>query len=426
MTTIRKQPRLPESQTSFEQHARQVLAKVRDTFAAVVEALPERATRPSDLMRALNVDRKLAWRLSKVVQSHDPFALVEHLPGSAGVVILLNAAARRGVPAPAISAAHAAYQDFEQLITVHAGDRTSLEMMAQAFSRETSDQSELAHRKAAFQGNSYTWGVQARTQLSVNIIAPSTDPANIDIALISGLIDLRRLRPKVAWVVARTGFITNEGKTIPAPPPDATPEQKRAARDAYRVPLVREFCSSPLPDLRAKLNDSGLMEIELVEGPVGEKGAITCVFSGPPFRNVEARGRSEDESKAHLNAHIRTPSTMLIHDLLVHHERFGPLTPEVSVYSEVHREVRSAATRDDRYRLPVRLNVEYLGRGPTVIRTPDVPRYPQLVRHVCGLHNWNAEDFDVYRLVMSYPIVPSAVVISFEVPELPPASNTLA
>jgi hypothetical protein len=429
----------PSTQTSFEQDARAALAAVRDSFADIIDNLPERIRRASQLGRALDLDRKLAWKVTKVARTRDVFAVVEHLPGGSGSELFLKAAEKRGITPAMIQSARAALAGFERLIDTHAGDRASLEMMARAFSRDASDGAggELAHRKSAFLGNSATWGVQARAQLSVNIIAPSSDPDRVDIALLSGLIDLRRLRPKVAWVVARMGFVSSEGKPQPPVPPDANREQRRAFADSYRIPLLSEFCSDPPPDLRASVTDNGMIEIELVEGPVGDTGSLTCIFSGEPFRAIGSRfstpggpggpgghgNPGSGDSRAHLNAHVRTPSTMLIHDLLVHQDLFGPLRPEAAVYSEVHREVRSAATRDERYRLPVTLSVQPLGRGPDVMRTLDVPRLPQMIQHICTRLGWDPQAFDAYRLQMPYPIVPSAVVMSFDLPATPANSH---
>jgi hypothetical protein len=395
-----------------------VLDRVREAFAAVIDALPRASGKASEVARILKIDRKLAWKFWRVVNSPDSFAIVSHLPGAPGVEIFLNAARDHGVAPATISSAQAAFAALEKLITAHAGDRASFEMMVKAFAVDPLEQQELAHRKASFAGNSFTWGVQARTQVVAIILAPSQMPGKIDTTWVGGLIDLRRLRPKVAWVVARTGFFADDGQTQPSITPEMTLQQREEAAAGYRIPLLTEFCSSPQPEFRTRLTEHGQVEIELVEGPVGEQAAITCLFCADPYRGVGARAASPGDAPVQLNAHVRTPSTMLVFDVLAPPDLFGPIVCSAAVYSEVHREVRSAATRDERYRLPIHLAVQHLGRSPgaTALRTPHVPNYPQMIRHICQRYGWNADDFEVHRLLMPYPVVPSAVVVSFDLP----------
>ncbi|MCP3903007.1 MAG: hypothetical protein GY715_05160 [Planctomycetes bacterium] len=377
-----------------------------DALADIVEAAAGGIPRPAELCRILTIDKKLGWKISKVVQARDPLAAVEHIPGAAGVEIFLTAASRRGASDDLLDRARAAMRRFDRLIEVHAGDRGSFEMMARGIAEESSDQSEFNHRRAAFRGNSYTWGVQARTQLSTNIVYPSKEPGRLDIALVGGLIELRRLRPKVAWVVARLGFVGDSDE----PHSDASIENTP-------VPLLTEFCTEPPSALQTVRSPSGFIEVELAEGPVGDTGAMTFIFCGEPFRNAGRAYRTDDDPVANLNVHVRTPSKVLIHDLLVHASLFDRLHPQANIYSEVHHEVRSSRTRLEKYRLPVGLTVDYLGRGSSVLRTPDVPRYPEMARHVLERVGQDAEEFDAYRLRMQYPIVPTAVTMGFDLPE---------
>ncbi|MHC5113553.1 MAG: hypothetical protein ACYTGP_03895 [Planctomycetota bacterium] len=394
---------------SFDEDARATLRSVSDALADIVEAAAGGIPRPAELCRILTIDKKLGWKISKVVQARDPLAAVEHIPGAAGIEIFLTAASRCGASEDLLERARAALRRFDRLIEVHAGDRASFEMMARGIAEESSDQSEFNHRRAAFRGNSYTWGVQARTQLSTNIVYPSTTPGRVDIALVGGLIDLRRLRPKVAWVVARLGFVGTS---------DDSPEGDRAAEDTP-VPLLTEFCTEPPQALQTVRSPSGFIEVELAEGPVGDTGAMTFIFCGDPFRDAGCAYRTDEDPVANLNVHVRTPSKVLIHDLLVHESLFGRLEPRANIYSEVHHEVRSSRTRLEKYQLPVRVGVDYLGRGSSVLRTPDVPRYPEMARHVLARVDQDAEKFDAYRLRLQFPIVPTAVTMSFELPERP-------
>ena len=78
--------------------------------------------------------------------------------------------------------ARSAGREFERMVEIHTGDRGTLEMMlGDMTAREQS-------HKLAYQGNSGTWGVRARAQLSLNMLAPNQDdPSQCDLVQIAGL-----------------------------------------------------------------------------------------------------------------------------------------------------------------------------------------------------------------------------------------------
>ena len=51
--------------------------------------------------------------------------------------------------------------------------------------------------------------------------------------------------------------------------------------------------------------------------------------------------------------------------------------------------------------------------------TPDVPRYPELVRYALDRAGFDAEKFDVYRCRVEYPVMPSTVALTWELPKRP-------
>ena len=71
--------------------------------------------------------------------------------------------------------------------------------------------------------------------------------------------------------------------------------------------------------------------------------------------------------------------------------------------------------------MALRESIVYLGKGPSVLHTPEVPRYAEMVQYALDRSGWNASNFDVYRCRVEYPVMPSSVVVQFELP-LKPAS----
>jgi hypothetical protein len=404
----------------FEEHARQALLHLRGAFAEIIEALPGHITRPHELSKCLSIDTKLAWKIAHVAHGSDPFMAVQHIPGTAAIDVFLKAVADQNVPAERIEAVETAVGEFERLIEVHAGDRATLEMMLLSFASEGRRRADLAQRKAAFTANSYIWGIQARTQLKTDILFPATEKGRLDIATVRGFVGLRRIRPNVPWVIARARVADDHGKVLtPAGREPLDPVDDDSAGRAG-APLLREFCSQPLPEFRRVSGSHGFLEDQLVEGEVGKTGAVTCI-TGEVTRSVASYFRAENNRVAALLARMHTPCEALLFDLLVHEDLFGPIEPELAVYSELEggRPVPPIEGRE-RDRLVTGESVEYLGKGPSVLHTPHVPRYPEMIRYAFGKLGWDAQRFDVYRVEMQYPIIPTSVAMVHELPEAPP------
>ena len=414
-------PISPGNMVSLEEHANQVLHRLRGAFAEVIEALPGHVTRPHELCKALKIDMKLAWKIMKFAHGADAFMTVQHIPGAGGIELFLKAAARHNVSSAQIQGAVAAVGEFDRLIDVHAGDRATLEMMLLSYAKGGHREADLAQRKAAYTANSYIWGAQAKTQLKVDFLHPASEKGRLDIATLRGFVGLRRIRPNVPWVVARARVMDDNGK-IRSPsarqPLDPTEDEDRADASTG-APLLREFCSKPLPQFRRVAGPHGFLEDELVEGEVGNTGAITCV-TGDAAYNAVSYYRAEHNRWAALVVLVRTPCEALLFDLFVHEDLFGPIEPEFAVYSELAGgpPVPPVEGRE-RDRLSTWESVEYLGKGPSVVHTPHVPRHAEMTRYALDKLGWDGERFDVYRVQMQYPIIPTSVLMMHELPEAP-------
>jgi len=400
----------PATPGTFEGDVRLTMRRMIDAAADLLDAATGPDASGPEVARTLGIDRKLAWKLVRIATARDVFEAVAHVPGPAGVEIVAAAAARVPGGADAGAALRVAQEGLEELIRVHAGDRASLEMMARGCVARPNEQAELNHRREAFLGQSFTWGVQARTQLSVNLFWPSATAGHLDVRLVSGLVDLRRLRPNVGWTVARLGFVGSDDD--PAVPVAA------AAGEEPPAPILEDF-STVGPDAFRTAVDGGVIEIGVEDGPVGDTGAMTCLFAGPVLRAAAPVVATPGDPDADLNVHVRTPVRALVHDLVVHRDLFGPLEPTAAVHSEVHHLLRTSRRPHRRARLPIRLAVEALGPGLRDARTRDVPRYVELLEHLVGDTGHSPREFEVHRIRMEYPIVPTAVTMRFPLPPAP-------
>ena len=71
----------------------------------------------------------------------------------------------------------------------------------------------------------------------------------------------------------------------------------------------------------------------------------------------------------------------------------------------------------DRNRLPIHLIAQPLGRGMDAIDAPYIPRYREMVLRAHEILGWPAEDFETYRIELTYPPCPCGVSVEFDLPD---------
>jgi len=178
-----------------------------------------------------------------------------------------------------------------------------------------------------------------------------------------------------------------------------------AVRD-IGVPLMEKFCSQPLPPVRRRSGEQGMLEDELLPGPVGQTGASTLI-TGEILREVAPAHQTTPGETALFGTGVRTPGELLISDHIVHRDLFPGAVRELRVFGELI----SPTTQDERDLLPVGDRLQHLGRGIDRVRTADIPDYGEMLDTVFSITGWNAKDFEVYRVRMRYPPLPVSVIL---------------
>ena len=72
-------------------------------------------------------------------------------------------------------------------------------------------------------------------------------------------------------------------------------------------------------------------------------------------------------------------------------------------------------------RLETGETVQYLGKDPTAVYTPDIPRHAEMVEYVCRQIDCDPARLDVYRVRIDYPIIPTSIGMEHDLPA-PPGS----
>jgi hypothetical protein len=403
-----------ETQT-FEIEAQQVIARVRSAFGAILDSLPGHVARAHEVSKALGIHRKLGWQIANVVYEPDLFAAAHHIPGQASVRSFLAAATERRVNRELIASAEDAMADFDRLIEIHAGGRKALDMMLTGCAGDAAKKAHLAQRKAWFAAGSHIWGVQAKAQINANFLHPATRAGWFDLVYVNGLVRFRRTRSDVSWPIGLSKRTADDGATLTQPKREALEDTSASAG----VPLVPQFCSGPLPPVRRRTLAGEFIRDELLPGPVGKTGALDCV-TGEVWREIGPCYRTEHDWLWYASIPMRTPCEVVILDQFVHHDLFGPIQPEVHLYRDLLDGPRLPVPQRPGDRMPLFESVQYLGKGISGIRTPDVPRYDEMVRYVFERLGWDPRRFDAFRVRMEYPPVPTTVTMESPLRE-PPA-----
>ena len=401
--------------TSFEAEARATAQRVRRAVADALASVQADPTRPQSVGHLLGLDKSLAWKVARVVGDEDALAAVARIPARAGQRILSDALRAAGATAPVLKELASALGEFESLIERHSGDRETFGMMIAALTPEGRRQLEEGHRRLSYQGNSATWGVQARVHISAHFAMPSRqDPDMLDLAIVSGLLDLRRLRNDTPWAVASLRGFHDDGSAVEAIPvegidPGWTPSQG--------PPLISQFCSPNLPPLNLVSREEGVMRFEVGAGPIGNTAAVTCV-TGWILRAEVERWRSEMDALGEHVVTLATPTELLVHDVFLHRDIWPQTPPSAHCYSLLPG--IPVYPRGGRVRglLPLTDPVINLGSSPDAT-LPEAPRYHQIVAAVFKRLGHEPSEFRGARFRLRYPPIPALITTRYPLAERP-------
>lgn len=393
----------------FEDDLSQAVMSLRRSIVNLVVAMGADPTSPQEMSRRFGLDKSMTWKMSKLIRADRLLAAVPHVPGGMGIRIICDSLRAAGAPEQLLEDLDHARSEFERVVEVHAGDRGTLELMADSTAFSEAVEKLEQSRKLAFQGNIGIWGIRARIRTNTVVLTPTPgNPEQAEMAVVGGMVDCCRLRGNSRWPLFRLRPHIKDGQPIP-PAMRARPLTPGSG-DAW---ILSSFCSSPLPTIRR--NDDGrALTLELGEGPVGKTGSFTFFFgtsvAGLPLY------RDQEYLWSDHSASILTPVETLIFDVFVHRDL--PLAaPGLAVFAGITPDPNRPNDLNPADRLPVGERVVSLGQLPGSAHTPESAIYGDLVKWIFTLRGWAPNDFRGYRVEMKYPAMPSNVVMRFPLPE---------
>lgn len=394
------------------------IGEVRDAIAdlqrSVREVLAEvqglKGNRPVDVVAALGIDLKLAWKVTNIAQSGDPFSCVRHLPGAGGWSIFGDALARRGTSAERIAAATEAFDRVLRLGEAWAGSRRGFLALAAGAVRGADKRLDAMHRKQLHESGACVWGVHARAAIRIDAVAPAGRD-RIDCASIRATLDIERLRAEAPWWIDAPLVIDDDGVIRDLPHLDPIDDGGVGGEPPHLVP---DLCSQPLPQLVAVPAGPRGRRLELAEGEIGPAGRCSIVH-GAVLRSVQSSVADATDHGLFQRFSIHTPATVQVFDLFMH-EAILEITepPEAILYADLGSAGDPGVRYGPRDRIPCAIEVERLGRGLRRARLPEWERQIDAAKAIFARTGWSPGQFQLLRVRLAYPPVPST--LSIELP----------
>lgn len=399
------------SAVSFETNSLRVLGKLQHALADLLRALPNPTDTASEVERALGIDYKLGWQVHRIATVKNPLAGGTSVPARVSMRRLLNAASRRKVPMAVINRVSDAFDAFERLVEVEAGDRDELESMLAAFVPEARQKRELEIKRAAFKAASQVKGITMEAQVGAFILHPSADPMKVDRATFSAYVGLRRLRAD-----AHIGFATVSGTT----PGSAALTLDRVPTDGLHSILLPSYCSEPIP--KFEVGTFGTQTRYSVAGEdVGMGAAVELVMAELRPAAMKRYRLPDGRSMSGVMNTTDIPMKRQVTDIFLHRDVYPGSRPQLGVFDTVPRGLATALDDPAREadRLPFEESIEPIEGGLSESDVPALPRYVEMLRHVCERLGWDAGAFRGLRLDVEYPVYGGQYMIGFELPEAP-------
>lgn len=396
----------PHGDPVFLSNAQVVVRGVRRALAELLGSVNADPAEPQEISRRFGLDKTLTWKTARVVREPDPSDAVAHIPRRPSLQLLVTALQRHGAPADKVSALWSAVDAFEDFVETHTDDRETLEIMVGS-SRANAGMKRLeAFRKSAFQANSAIWGVRAKFQVSMHAVSPAAGAGDqLVINTIAGFHEFKRLRSDVPWAVAtavRWGSTNDASKEVVEPiDPEVRPGD---------APLLKQFCSAPLPRMRSVDLPEDRVRYEMTEGPVGNTAAAT-VLMGWTRRGGVSKYESYAGERGEHGVFLTTPVEAVVHDLLVHRSLEVAFSPTGSLYSELPGGPRYTTDGTAAGRIPFGESVLDLGMGPPDLTTPEFPHYRELAEKLVARSGFPLDEYRGYRLRLAYPPIPTLAVL---------------
>lgn len=385
--------------TTFERSASVTLARLQRAFRSLLEAIPDGVRKAADLQRAFDLDSKLAGQVFKVATAPDPVAAGINVPPRVSLERMLRAATRRRIPAAIITRVSEAFEQFERMVQEEAGDREEFDSLIASSIPEERAKLHLASREMMYHAARNIRGLATEASSMSVLFYPAADDAEkLEVVRLYSDIGLRRI---------------HRGTKILSSTVSADPESQALTLDGRPVAdhasvMLEPFCSTPVPKfyLQRTEKEGSVLWYALEGEEVGIRSAVDAVRADYVHTSLKTRYWAPDRPKFGASKHSHIPTRWQVLDLLFFDDMLSNNHPEAAVYDTIYNGSVSILSEAERQsdRVDFTPIVRTLGSGPGAFECSHIPRYEEMITHVCGMRSWDVSRLQGFRVEIQYPV----------------------
>ena len=374
--------------------------ELREALVVVLEAVAGSSPRPTRVSRAIGLDKSLASRLVRAVQSPSDLDLMHLVPSPGGLQIFADLARRFADPA-SIENLKAAIEHFGELLDSVPGGRASIDAQISESSHVALEKREHIAKQASFKSMSFLLGHFCDVLTTSLFLVPAENPRRVDGIEIHRRVGLRRMRPSTPLALLSFWGEANDAMNEHGIRFD-TLDGERGSSNPTGF-LLPAFSTQPIPELDVVV-DGDMTTLVLAGDPsLTAPTQLTSVF------RVRNGWPIVPESRTHtLRGYVlHTPCRQLVRDVYVAESLYSDAVPQVSFLLPGPRvAMRPPRGEGPRHFAEVELtsSVQQLPFGSQAHSLPGVVNHAAAVRHVLERAGHGQTRFRGWRCAMTYPV----------------------
>lgn len=395
-------------QTGFISRAKEVLFELRSSTIGVINSLPGKPGTGTELRRTVRIDKTLAWKLISFIEQEDVFLASKYLPGKSSFDTFLKRSRKSNADQAMTERASEAYMGYLDLIEKFAGDRSSLDIILQGASDHGREKIYRDQKKECYLAQRFLYGVSCATSFMFQVVPEIRDGITTIIG-VKGFTDLQRFweNPVSLYGLPELGRTNGSGRNAI----EAFVPEIRRSRDKF-IPYYPEYCSCRMPqpsDRKIVVDDVFPDEYTKQDEQIDLVTAQVVTSSG-------VVSEEEKEGGNYFLSGVSSvfPTEVLIVDVFIHRNS-RTVDPQVMVYNDLSIVGRDQplSNRSPSERLTFDERILHLGRGIFCSQLRDISWYTDMVSDVFHRIGENDEEYDLFRVRIEYPILPSSVVLEW-------------
>ncbi len=339
-------------------------------------------------------------RVLGAIGKENPIEVLTSIPGPETLRSIVRATKNCGVPDEQVRSALEVIDDFDHLIRDQFGTRAALNAALSVKNADTRQRFEQSSRYQVFKGMSQILGFQGKIWLTCMMFTPNAEDKDaIDISTIHGVSGLRRLRPDTPIQLVY-----------------GLPLKYKSGRD---FPVQMEFDLTPffshIPAPLTVVEDQGQV-ISTFAPEIGGKDALYDMLDSVHVPAGLSRFARPGQKTRGTSVVPDVPVVTLVNDVILHGDIFEGAQPKLIVYKTMGK---GAADNEDASRDIDRMatcdEIASLGTGLTNLEIHEIPKYREMVNHLCEQNGYAPEEFRTYRLQVQYPVYGFQYIMAFPV-----------